>query len=71
MVLSTSTNGTLATAAWNRFRAQIEHRANQQAAGAAAQNGHPRAGSVAFDDQIPGAGDEIREAVFLVSRSQE
>ena len=49
-----------------QFRGQVRHGAHQQAAGAAALGDEPVGTGVALVDQVPGAVDEVREAVALV-----
>ena len=49
-----------------QLRGQVRHGAHQQAAGAAALGDEPVRGGEALIDQVPGAVNEVREAVALV-----
>lgn len=49
-----------------QLRALVEHRSDQQPAGAAAADGETLGTAVALGEQVLGAGDEVVEAVLLV-----
>ena len=66
IVFITSTNGTCATTALNRSGPHVDHRAHQQAAGAAALDHQPVGRGVAVLDQVLGAVDEVGEGVHLL-----
>ena len=66
IVLSTSTNGTWEHRGAEQIRSQVDHRAQQQAARAAALDHEALGSRVASRRQVLGAGDEVGERVRLV-----